>query len=354
MRHMRILLTVTFSLMLGAATLTADDDPVRPAHSDSGLAWYDVSVIGVEGKGWTDTKASYDRLPARAEGVVRKPVWGLSRDAAGLCVRFATDAPSISVAWDGGGGLQHMPATGRSGLDLFVRREGQWRFTRVARPEQEWTVRRLFEGRSQQRREYLMYLPLYNSVSKVEIGVPDDCTLWRLPKPEGKPVVFYGTSITQGGCASRPGNVHTAILGRWLEREVINLGFSGNGRMEPEMAELISEIDPAVLLIDCIPNVGGDIGTLTEPFMEIYRKRRPDTPVLLVENIRPSDAAANRLMREAWQRLIAAGDEHIHLLECTMDVWLNGDATVDGVHPTDLGFLLMAKWMQGPIGVLLK
>lgn len=353
MRHLRLLMPVLFTLVMAGGLLAAEK-LIEPAHADSGLAWYDVAEIGVEGKGWTGTSAYYDRLPARAEGVVRDPVWELSRDAAGLCVRFATDAPSIAVAWDGGGGMQHMPATGRSGLDLFVKRDGQWRFTRVARPEEGWTVRELFSGRSQEKREYLMYLPLYNSVSKVEIGVPENCKLWKLPRPEGKPIVFYGTSITQGGCASRPGNVHTAILGRWLGREVINLGFSGNGLMEPEMAEFISELDPALLLIDCIPNVGKKIGELTGPFIEIYRKKRPRTPVLLVENVKPSDAAANALLREAWRKLVAAGDEHVHLLECTMDVWLGGDATVDGVHPTDLGFRLMAKWMRGPVGVLLK
>ncbi len=353
MRHLRLLTVFIVTLIL-AGGASAAETTIEPAHADSGLAWYDVASIGVEGKGWTDTKAYYDRLPARAESVVREPVWNLSRNSAGLCVRFATDAPSIALSWDGGGGLQHMAATGRSGLDLFVKRDGEWRFTRVARPEEEWTVKELFKGRSMEKREYLMYLPLYNDVTKLEIGVPDSCKLWSLPKPEGKPIVFYGTSITQGGCASRPGNVHTALIGRWLDREVINLGFSGNGMMEPEMAEFISELDPEVLLIDCIPNVGSKIGELTGPFMEIYRKKRPATPVLLVENVRPYDEKDNGLMREAWEKLVAAGDTNVHMLVCDQDVWLGGDATVDGVHPTDLGFLLMAKWMRGPVSVFLK
>jgi hypothetical protein len=350
----RILVCALLVLTLGSGHILAAETLIQPAHADSGLAWYDVQTLGVEGKGWSDTKDYYDRLPARAEGVVRDPVWGLSHDVAGLVVRFATDAGSICVSWDGGGGMQHMPATGRSGLDLFVKRDGEWRFTRVARPEEEWTVRRLFEGRSREKREYLLYLPLYNKVTRVEIGVPDTCQLWKLPKPEGKPIVFYGTSITQGGCASRPGNVHTAILGRWLGREVINLGFSGNGMMEPEMAEFISELDPAVLMIDCIPNVGSKIGELTVPFMEIYRKKRPDTRVMLVENVREYDTEDNAAMKREWQKLVDAGDENLFYLTCDQDVWLGGDATVDGVHPTDLGFLLMAKWMRGPIGSLLK
>ena len=99
------------------------------------------------------------------------------------------------------------------------------------------------------KREYLLYLPLYNGVRSVELGLPKDSTLAKAgtwSSAIGKPIVFYGTSITQGGCASRPGMVHTAILGRQLNAPVINLGFSGNGKMEPEMANLLAELDPAL------------------------------------------------------------------------------------------------------------
>src|SRR5262249_29415705 len=137
-------------------------------------------------------------------------------------------------------------------------------------------------------REYLLYLPLYNGVKSVEVGVPKGAALTKAsPRPadHAKPLVFYGTSITQGGCASRPGMVHTAILGRRLERPVINLGFSGNGRMEREMAELLAELAPAVYVLDCLPNMDAAlVAQRVEPFVRTLRKARPDTPILLVED----------------------------------------------------------------------
>jgi hypothetical protein len=105
----------------------------------------------------------------------------------------------------------------------------------------------------------LLYLPLYNGVVDVAIGVPEAAVLAAAPVRRELPVVFYGTSITQGGCASRTGTCHVAFLGRWLDRPVINLGFSGNGRMEPEVAELLSEIEAAAYIIDCLPNMNGDL-----------------------------------------------------------------------------------------------
>ena len=134
--------------------------------------------------------------------------------------------------------MPHMPATGVSGLDLYARDDAATGGgSAPAAPRQTNESRSLAAGLPAGRREYLLYLPLYNGVSSVEIGVPEGQTLARRapPRPEGhrRPIVFYGTSITQGGCASRPGMVHTAILGRRLDRPVINLGFSGNGTMDP-------------------------------------------------------------------------------------------------------------------------
>jgi hypothetical protein len=147
---------------------------------------------------------------------------------------------------------------------------------------------------------------------------------------------------------------YPAILGRWLDRRTINLGFSGNGRMEPEMAELISGIDAAVYVIDCIPNVSEKIGELTGPFVKIIRKRRPETYILLVEDVRVGDAEANEQLREAYKRLLAAGDKNVFLLEGAGMIGEDVEATVDSRHPTDLGFWRMAKAFRPVLSVLLR
>jgi hypothetical protein len=168
----------------------------------------------------------------------------------------------------------------------------------VGKPTQSPTNEaQLVRGQSAGKREYLLYLPLYNGVSSVEIGIPKESSLSQGPVRSAdrqKPIVFYGTSITQGGCASRPGMVHTAIVGRWFDRPVINLGFSGNGRMEPEVAQLLAELDPVVYVIDCLPNMDAkQVEERTEPLVRTLLKAHPQTPVLLVED---------RTYANAWAR----------------------------------------------------
>ncbi|MBN1421619.1 MAG: exo-alpha-sialidase, partial [Planctomycetes bacterium] len=258
--------------------------------------------------------------------------------------------------------MPHMAATGVSGLDLYAKgTDGVWRWLAVGQPT-KFPVNQtaLATGLPEGKREYLLYLPLYNGVSSVEIGVPEGAALAKAP-PHGpgarKPIVFYGTSITQGGCASRTGMVHTAIVGRRLGYPVINLGFSGNGRMEPEMARLLAELDPSVYVLDCLPNMNGPMVTeRVDPFVRILRDAHPETPILLVEDRSYSNALflaprreANRrsrtALRQVFRRLRADGVEGIHYL--TGNRLLGDDednlATVDGSHPTDLGFLRQAE-----------
>ena len=256
--------------------------PATAKPDDKGdVLFYDIRPLGVEGQGWTDVASPFDRLPSKAKGVVRPPVWDLSRDSAGMCVRFVTDATALHARWtltETNLAMNHMPATGVSGLDLYVKTDaGKWHWLAVGKPTAQTTTAELIAKLDAGTREYLLYLPLYNGVSSVEIGLPRGATLRKAePRPadRAKPIVFYGTSITHGGCASRPGMCHPAILGRRLDRPVINLGFSGNGRLDPEIATLLAELDPAVYVIDCLPNMGGNAGAITERTTNLVRTIR--------------------------------------------------------------------------------
>lgn len=332
------------------------------ASAEDSVRWVDIRSLDVEGKGWTDTKAFFDRLPAKAEGVVRKPVWDLSRDSAGLCVRFTTDATSLRARWtlrSKSLAMPHMPATGVSGLDLYVKDEaGRWRWVAVGQPHAATNTATLVSGLPEGRREFLLYLPLYNGVTSVEIGIPKDRQLEKgavRPASHRGPIVVYGTSITQGGCASRPGAVHTALLGRRFDRPVINLGFSGNGLMEPEMASLLAELDPAVYVLDCLPNMTAAlVKERVEPFVRTLRKAHPTTPIVLAEDrtysnapVVPEPRERNRTSRAelkaAYERLLAAGAKNLHYLPGEPQLGDDGEGTVDGSHPTDLGFFRMAE-----------
>jgi hypothetical protein len=214
----------------------------------------------------------------------------------------------------------------------------------------------------------MLYLPLYNGVNLVEIGVPKGTALGPGPaRPAGrKPIVFYGTSITQGASASRPGMTHVAILGRILDRPVINLGFSGNGRMEAEVTKFVREIDAAVFVLDCLPNMTAkDVEERAEPCVRLLRDARPATPILLVEDrnypdgfLIPSRRERNQTSQAAlwgaYERLQQAGVGHLHYLKAAELLGDDGEATTDGSHPSDLGFVRQAKAFEKPLRAILR
>lgn len=359
------------------STLFAAEDTLDPASAKpdekSDILWYDVRSLNLEGKGWSDTKAFYDRFPAKAEGKVRPDVWNLSRHSAGLATRFVTDAQTIQARWTLTSKrleMPHMPSTGVSGLDLYVKGEnGKFRWLANKSPSGETTSLVLASAIPQGKHEFLFYLPLYNGVTSVEIGIPKTNFLAKAPaydEAHAKPVVFYGTSICQGGCASRPGMVHTAILGRWLQRPVINLGFSGNGRMEKEVAELMAELDPACFVIDCLPNIGAkEVEERTATLVKILREAHPKTPILLVEDRNYTDSFFNSGKRERnetnqaalkkeFEKLKAAGVEGLHYLEGKDLLGDDGEGTVDSSHPTDLGFMRQAEAFYKVLATILK
>lgn len=374
--HRSTTLAAMFSLLLVPQAAWAgevlDSSQAEQAEGDSTL-WYDVELLGVEGKAFDDTISYYDRLPERAHGVVRDIVWNLSRHSAGECVRFETDATTIQARWTLTSerlAMPHMAAVGVSGLDLYVRTDdGRWRWLGAGRPEKFPTnTARLVTGIPGGNREYLLYLPLYNGVTKVELGIPEGNTLSTPQSREEahrKPIVFYGTSITHGACASRPGMVHTAILGRRFDRPVINLGFSGNGRMEVEVAKLLAEIDAAVFVLDCLPNMDAvEVTARTAAVVQTLREAHPDTPIVLVEDRsyassflvtsqRNRNLSSRAALQAEYEKLIAAGDKHLYYITGEGMLGYDGEGTADSSHPNDLGFMRQADAFAEVIGPLL-
>ena len=375
-RGQRFIPSLLFLFLFSRVSLADDalDPKLAKSDPDEKTLWYDIAHLNVEGKGWTQTESFYDRLPAKAKGVVRDPVWELSHNSAGICVRFISDATVIQARWtlkSAELAHSHMPASGVSGLDLYVRTEkDRWRWLAVGAPTKfpvnsVQLVKELPAGM----REYLLYLPLYNSVESLEMGIPKDARIVKagLWAPEArKPIVFYGTSITQGGDASRPGMVHTAILGRQLNYPVINLGFSGNGKMEPELANLLAELDPALYILDCLPNMlAAELTERVEPFVRTLRKAHPKTPILFVEDRSYADSFLIRSKRQrnlesraalhaAYDRLLAADFQDLHYLPGEELLGDDGEGTVDSSHPTDLGFVRQAAAFRAVIEPLLR
>jgi hypothetical protein len=352
---MKTLPTVVLAL-IGTLPMPAVLSAAPPA-----VAWHDVTSWGVEGRLWEDEERLrwFDRFPAAAEKTVPPDVWTLSRDSAGMAVRFETDAQTIRVRMkllNEKLARPNMPATGVSGLDLYARdTTGRWRWVAVTKPEKQEFEADLIPGLALApgRREYLAYLPLYNGVESLAIGVPEGAAFQRLA-PRGKPIVFYGTSITHGACASRPGMAHVAILGRRLERPVANVGFSGNGRMDAAVGDLLARVDAACYVIDCLPNMDAKlVRERCAPLVKQLRAARPAVPIVLVEDRRFTNEwilpakkahhdANHAALREAFDALRRDGVGGLFYLQGDGLLGDDGEGAVDASHPTDLGFMRQA------------
>jgi len=368
---------VAVVIFLFAVTISRADSAIDPAKgtpdAEGKSVWFNVCDIGIEGQGWGGLENPFDRLPPEAKGNVPDAVWNLSHDSAGLSVRFVTDSDTIAARWslrDGSLSMPHMPSTGVSGLDLYVKRDGAWGWIAMGKPsKKDGNEQVLVNNPPAGPHEYLLYLPLYNGIASLEIGVKPGAKLAKGPDwPEGhaKPMLFWGTSILQGGCASRPGMAYPSIIGRRMLRPVVNLGFSGNGRMDPGLVPIIAKADASVYVIDCAPNMQPALITeRAEPLVKTLREARPDTPIVLVENVpyqqgwflaknRESYENKNAALKAAYDRLIAAGVKNLHYIPCNDLFGHDHEATVDGTHATDLGFMRMADAIEPVLRKIMK
>ena len=333
-----------------------------PAQEDQAeIVYFGKDHYLIEGSAVAeDQKESpFDRLPISLGPVVRPPVWRLSKSSAGLSVRFTTNSPSIHVRWTllNDTNMNHMADTGIKGVDLYVREGSQWQYVNTGRPTGKENDATLLQDATPETREYRLYLPLYDGIIELEIGIEPGFDMAKGEPSPTKPIVFYGTSITQGGCASRPGMAHTNILSRRLDTECINLGFSGNGRMEKPIAELIARIDAQLYIIECLPNMSAEmVADSTRPLIETLRAMRPPTPIVLVGNSPRADLALNPAraeslaqknlaLRRAFEEAVAEGIPALYLLPTRGALGDDQEGTVDGVHLTDLGFLRYAEFL---------
>lgn len=334
--------------------------PVRAA--DPKWEWHDPQIernggaSNVWNQGWDEK--NYCRLPQSAESEVRKPVWNLSRHSAGLMIKFLTDADVIRVRYgvSGGFSMNHMPSTGVSGVDLYRLNPdgsdsfcaGNYNFSDTV--SYSFTVD-LKPSAAQQ--EYALYLPTYNNVKWMEIGVKEGNSFKFIPADkETRPIVIYGTSITQGACSSRPGMAWTNVVNRRLHYPVVNLGFSGNGRLETPLIKNILDLNPSVIVLDCLPNLDTwkreDVRQHLLDAVHQIRKST-DAPILFVDHAGYSNDETNTARHKsynslndtqagAYNELKKEGVKNLHYLS-RKEIALDPDSWVDVVHYTDLGML---------------
>jgi hypothetical protein len=331
---------------------------------DNDFIWHSPfeQPFHVAGFGWLHEEGRYRRLPAKPSRILPAAVDILSNCTAGGQIRFVTDAASLSVKvkLTGAANMYHMPATGQCGFDCYIGGPGEQDFYSTTVYDHRLTEYEsvIFTNMERKNRIITLNFPLYQGVEEVWIGLDREARIALPPAYDSpKKIIVYGTSITQGGCASRPGMAYTNILSRRINMEFLNLGFSGNGKGEPELSHILAEIpDPECLILDYEANcVSTELLQKTLPdFISIYREKHPLTPILVISRITHakekfhSQMAQERAERKQIQiRTVEQrrklDDANIYF--CDGSMLLGKDAhecTVDGSHPTDLGFLRMA------------
>lgn len=295
------------------------------------------------------------RMDIKAAEKINKNVERLAANTSGVRIRFKTNSRYIAVAvkYSDVCRMEHMSVSGTAGLDMYEYENNKYIFVTNFIPKininDEFDAIHYFQASKM--RDITINLPLYSSVSQLYIGLDKDACLEHGEKYKNeKPVIYYGSSITQGGCASRAGNSYPAIISRRLNIDFVNLGFSGNAKGEPAMAEYIASLDMLCFVMDYDFNAP-DMQHLKKThkvFFDTVRKRHKSLPIIImsmpynswVENV----AERKAIIKETYDTAVKSGDKNVYFIdgEKMFDVFGGDGGTVDGTHPNDLGFMCMA------------
>jgi hypothetical protein len=340
--------------------------------SSDRIDWRDSLSLGLDGRAWSEGISSFARLPDRAQAAVIPEVWERSRNPAGMSLRFRSNATEIHARWTigsrgPGAGAPVSTCLRGAGLDCYGRSDAGWFWVGTGQPkavvDNEDVVNKApIDG---QYRPYRIYLPLGVPVSSASVGVPAGARLDPEPPDTRKPIVVHGTSIVQGAGVSRPGLCWPSILGRRLDYPVVNMGFSSFGRMDEPVARLLAEVDAAIYVVDCLPNLGLEMLRERMPaLVEIIRRSRPSTPILFagdrlfgdsffIPSRRDRQKANSDAQREIFLDLRRRGVEGLHLVE--KKTWFGDEfeGSTDTVHANDIGALRIAEAMEPVVKRLL-
>ncbi|MDR4890083.1 SGNH/GDSL hydrolase family protein [Fredinandcohnia sp. QZ13] len=336
------------------------------------IRWYSPKEkpFRISGFAWFNKEERYRRLPAKPVYDIPPRVDELADNTSGGQICFRTNATKleIKVKLTDAANMGHMTASGQCGFDVYVGDPGKQQYYATAIPsllEQSyektiWDFSSRSQHITEQFREVTLNFPLYQGVEEVLIGTNSSAIIEPpTPYDSDKRVIFYGTSITQGACASRPGMSYTNILSRRMNLEFINLGFSGSGRGEHGVALTIREIErPACFVLDYEANVTyKEYKDTLIPFIETYREYHPDVPIIIVSRIPfVQDKAIGEYedyqnrreySKSTVEKLQQQGDKNISFIDGANllgELW--HECTVDGIHPNDLGFMEMANRME--------
>ena len=315
---------------------------------------------------WRKEKGqSFLRMPPEIAEAANEGVGWNNTHTAGGRIRFRTNSPYVAIkaVMPDNPTMPHITALGQSGFDLYKSDAGIYSYVGSLIPGNRKHGFDTYKPTDGKTHTYTVHMPLYDPVEEVYIGLSDTAEIYEAePYTYTKPVLYYGSSITQGGCASRPGNAYEAMIARRLDADFINLGFSGSARGEKVMAEYLASLDVSVFVCDYDHNAPNaeHLEKTHRPLYETYRKARPDTPVILVT--RPDfypveeDIKRREAVLETYRYAVANGDRNIYFVDGAklFEGDFSDSCTVDGCHPNDLGFFRMAQKIGDAVEKALK
>lgn len=324
--------------------------------------FHDASKFYLYGKAFS-TSNTYHRIDTAAYGDLPLTVKRLLTHSAGLAVVFKTNSKSISAKWcvTKAKASNNLTPIAQKGLDLYIKKEGKWQFAGVGRPSDVCSEYNIVKNMDETEKECMLFLPLYDELKSLEIGVDKESNIESLDNPFRKRILIYGSSIVHGASAGRAGMAYPAILARKTGLYFINLGISGNAKMEKAAAKMVADVQADAFVLDCVPNPSPEqIKERAEDFVKTVRAKHPKAPVILVQSIireagnfdlviRNRVAKQNEEITAAYNRLKAEGMKDIYLITAEKLLGNDHDGTTDGTHPNDLGFYRMTEQLAPQI-----
>ena len=337
------------------------------AAADSKWSYTKATALTLTGK-VKETKRSFHRLDTADYPALPVAVKNLLTNASGIAVSFTTNSSAISAKWcvSNKNPLSNLTAIANKGLDLYIKKDGKWQFAGVGRPSADCNEDVLVKNMDLSEKECLLYLPLYDEIDQVEIGVDKNATIAASVTPFKKLILVYGSSIVQGASASRPGLAYPARLSRETGLNFLNFGFSGSAKMEASVADMVASIPADAYILDCVPNSSPEeIKERTANFVSVIRKHRPQAPIIVIPSIVREhghfDQEAGKYGRDQNAAIAAEvellqqqGVKDLYFINPSHLLGQDHEGTIDGTHPNDIGFDRMLQQLQPEIMIILK
>ncbi len=358
----RLILTI----VLLAAVVT-----IASAEKKSNLKFVDATTLNICGHTMRTDKSPYFRFDCEPYNFKEEKIRRYSRYSSGMYVMFRTNSSQVSATWENVSRWigDNMTPIFQLGLDLYIKDGDRWVFCGVGRvsanPEKNCRTKSLIKNLPKGDKEFMLYLPYWCELTHLEIGVDKDATIEAIPSPFRHKVVVYGSSITHGASASRPGMAYPARMSRNLGIDFVNFGFSGNCKMQPEFTKFLVKVEADAFVCDAFANPTAEqIAERVEPFIDAMVAAHPGKPIIMLRTFHHEDEYYNQVSRARFIEKLRVAREKMALLQKKYkDVYFldepfatgrDSESTIDKSHPNDLGFDRIIKTYQPKIAKILK